>query len=364
MKIIHYIWIIKETIKALKKLLSGYIKSGFRPSYLNRLLEEKYSEKPEDIYLKKYGNKNPDKFFCVIRLHPEWIPTAGFFALFNRTLGALYYADYYSFTPIIDNWNLSAYEEEEKINNTYNVFEYYFEPVSEFSIVQALQSRNTVMLKDINADLILKHSNMSCWYIPTSIYIDKLAQIYNKYIKLNQSTKKMLCEDYKKLKLSGKTLGIHYRGTDYKLGVQNHPKQYSLEAFKIAIDKIIAKNKIDSIFLATDDSEALEFFCKYYPQTRFYTNTLRSDGNVSVAFMESSRKSNNYYLGYEVLRDMITLSCCNGLVAGFSQVSLAARICKKANGEDFEILELLNTDIVQKGINWMEYFHENIAKNN
>ena len=52
-------------------------------------------------------------------------------------------------------------------------------------------------------------------------------------------------------------------------------------------------------------------------------------------------------LGVEVLRDMYSMAECDGLVAGLSQVSYAARIQKKSMGSEYEDLVILN-----KGINY------------
>ena len=57
-------------------------------------------------------------------------------------------------------------------------------------------------------------------------------------------------------------------------------------------------------------------------------------------------------LGYEVLRDMYTLASCDGLVAGLSQVSYAARICKRSRNEKYDIEMILN-----KGINYHKRYN-------
>jgi len=360
MKMKHYAEMTKSTAKACGEIFRRYRNTGFKPSYLEGLLLPKLYEKPEDISFKKFGTKNVDKFFCIIRLHPEWIPTAGFFALFNRTLGALYYADYYSLIPIIDNWNYSAYEENEKINGSYNVFEYYFNPVSNFSLVDALQSRNVMILKDINADLILGEAEVPNWYTPTPKYISALAKIYKKYISFNNQTEELLQKDIKELGLRGKVLGVHYRGTDYKLGAANHPSAYSLEKYGMLIEKYYNEKKFDSIFLATDDLEAIQYFKNKFPNIKFYKDVLRSEGKVSVAFIENRRKNNNYRLGYEVLRDMYTLALCNGFIGGQSQVSLTARVYKESKDEKFDVLHVVKTEIKQSGIDWMDYFKQNL----
>ena len=51
-------------------------------------------------------------------------------------------------------------------------------------------------------------------------------------------------------------------------------------------------------------------------------------GNETVMRSINKRANHHYKLGYEVLRDMYTLSECQGIVAGLSNLSIFFRICK------------------------------------
>ena len=64
-------------------------------------------------------------------------------------------------------------------------------------------------------------------------------------------------------------------------------------------------------------------------------NSFRSDGNVSVAMLDSNRENHKELLGYEVIRDVVALSLCDGFVGNLSMVSLAAQIEAEADNHEF-----------------------------
>ena len=67
---------------------------------------------------------NPKKFFYVIRRSPG----AGLFSNFIYVLNHLVISEQNGFIPIIDMENFTTiYNEKEKIDNTFNAWEYYFE---------------------------------------------------------------------------------------------------------------------------------------------------------------------------------------------------------------------------------------------
>lgn len=64
--------------------------------------------------------------------------------------------------------------------------------------------------------------------------------------------------------------------------------------------------------------------------------------------MEHEREEQKYYLGREVLRDMLTLSCCDGFIAGVSNVSNFARIWKYRQNKAFQYMKIINRGLNNK----------------
>lgn len=306
---------------------------------------------------KTFGELNSDKVFGLIQFETDWVKSCGFFALFNKTLGGLYFSDKFSLIPCIYNWNECAYEETRPINGSNNVFEYYFEPITKYTETDVLNSKSVVLIKDANADLI-KNENQIEWYNANNKYIEDLAIIYSKYIKFNTNTSKQIDLDIENLNLTSRTLGVHYRGTDYNLNCKWHPKSNSMNDFAIKIEELIKKDGYDAVFLATDDLNALSFFKEKFINVIYYKDVKRASEKKSVAFESNDSPNSHYRLGYEVIRDMYILSKCNGLLAGNSQVSIAARICKASRNEKYISEYIIDTGINEKGPEFMDIFYD------
>lgn len=146
----------------------------------------------------------------------------------------------------------------------------------------------------------------------------------------------------------GRVLGIHFRGTDFKRNYNGHPVNLTVEDYITEIDRIMEHKSYDTMFLATDDLEAIKKLINRYGQKLvYYSDVTRSEGDETVMKSDCVRENHHYLLGLEVLRDMLTLAECDGLVAGLSQVSMAARIQKKSYGKEYEELVIIN-----KGMNY------------
>ena len=81
----------------------------------------------------------------------------------------------------------------------------------------------------------------------------------------------------------------------------------------------------------------------------YYSDVMRSNDRKSVAFHASSRVNHKYKLGLEVIRDMYTLSKCDGFVAGISQVAVCARINKLSRKEKYQDLIIIDKGIQKSG---------------
>lgn len=120
-----------------------------------------------------------------------------------------------------------------------------------------------------------------------------------------------------------------------------------MKDYEYLIDEAIKKYNFTKIFLATDDNNILnEFKEKYKERLLYYKDVNRTDGTKSIVFENNQRENNNYLNGLEVLRDMYTLANCDGLIAGLSQVSFAARITKKSLNKEYNFLKIIDNGII------------------
>ena len=95
-----------------------------------------------NLEYKNYGNKNPTKFFYIIRRTPG----AGFFSNLNFVIHNLWICDQLKMIPVIDMVNYKTiYNCRVKINGSLNVWDYYFKPVSKFSLKEVYSSQNVIL---------------------------------------------------------------------------------------------------------------------------------------------------------------------------------------------------------------------------
>lgn len=200
------------------------------------------------------------------------------------------------------DWNKhnSLYYDE---NYGQNVWEYYFEQVD--------------FINENHIDYILDN------YIPIISY-DNLNirqtfnKIYNKFIKLNELTKKKIDENTKIV--NEKTLGLHIRKTDKFLSnLFNEPMSLPIED-KIVFELIDKKleDGFENIYLSTDCEDTYNNFIKRYNNIIISVDRIRGSGINSI---HTSNNNNGYIKGLECLIDSYILSECGFLIRSTSNLS-------------------------------------------
>jgi len=303
------------------------------------------------LIFKHYGNENAGQLICLIENGVHQNSQHGFFALVRYTLQDLYFSDEMSLQPYIMWGKHTKYFEPEIEDQIQNVFEYYFCSISDISYSSIMNSKNVTCVNAKNRSIFKKvYGDCSTEYELSDIEIKKLAEVYKKYFHLNQKTQEYIyCDKYELLK-NQKTLGIHVRGTDFKEQWKNHPHFSGFQIYLDECNKVLKKQNYDKIFLATDDEEALQLFRKEYgDRLVYYEDIERTTGTVGVHSKEVDRKFHHYKLGLEILRDVYTLTACEGIITGLSQVSFAARYIKLSLGEEYQWQSVVQMKINEKG---------------
>ncbi len=361
-KVKRYIELAYYSIYNFKVLTKRYTLRKFHPSFLNELIVgQDLCFSPNRLNCIELGKKNKGVTVVIIKLSKEWIPTAGFFALLHKTLCGLYFADRLGLCPVVFNWDGCAYEEDSKVNDSKIVFEYYFNRVSNITVQDSLNSQNVIIPTELNYDMVLRKYD-SEWFNLSNDYIEEIGRIYRKYIHLNEYTKNKINQDIKSLLNNKKTLAIHFRGSDYRLNTDGHPMSLEIEDYFKYIDYALKQYSYEQIFLATDDSNAVLQIKNKYNNVVCYNDTMRTDGDVSVAFLKNERENHKFQLGYEVLRDAYTLADCDALIAGYSQVSVCARINKASLNKKYEYCKIIDKGINHNDTHWTEIYKKDIMK--
>ncbi len=316
--------------------------------FIKKKLVKKYA-KDIDIFRReqrRLGTANPDKIIYYIE---EDNKNLGFFAMYRGWLGYLYFADICGYTPVIYAGDNFAYKESKMINGTANPFEYYFIQPALISPQEARVSNKVIMSDLIHRKMVsLILTGRESDYKYSKRYLHMMGHIVKKYMHFNDVTQTYLNESLMRLSFfeNSRMLGIHLRGTDFRLQYNNHPVYVSEADCFVEVDRMMNSGSYNRIFLATDDVKILSNFKKKYGQCLcYYEDVQRSNNNKSVAFSNGNRDKHKYLLGLEVIRDMYTLSKCTGLVAGISQVAICAQINKLSRGEKYEDLRIIDKGI-------------------
>ena len=347
--------------KYLKKFITDHPRLGAAlyaykhstdPEYITKAMQTD----PAVFRFRNLGSKNPDKNIYYIVMGDRG---DGFFAEYGRLLMYLYTADYYHMTPVVRFTEDYLYTEKEPVNGYTNPFQYFYKEPAGIDPTEAEESRNVVRSEFVHTlqDTLIREREGMYGY--SDRYIEIMGQIDQKYIRLNTEVQKYVDENLADLNVTdwSRVIGVHFRGTDYKRGLDGHPV-YAGPAEEIEkACELLESGNYDKVFLATDDTDALAAFRdKFGEKLICYNDVYRTDGDTSVAFSQDERHLHHYHLGLEVLRDMETLAHCGAMIAGQSQVSLAARITKSGRGESYRDKIILDHGTVKNGKNPEQYY--------
>lgn len=270
---------------------------------------------------------------------------SGFFAVFNHVIEQIYYADTLGLIPYVRLGNKFPYAEEAEVNGTFNPWEYYFRQPG--GLTRESVDKSYAVVANIKDPRKLEELKLKSAYIVNDQYIELLGEIFKKYIFLQDCVDKEIMYGIDAILNGKKTLGVQIRMGSMLVGWDKHPIVPSLDEYICEIKKAIDIGGFEQIYLATDDKRVLDALIKQFGSMLvYYKDVTRVEGRYNPYDVNTGREKHNYFCGLEVLRDMYTLAYTSGLVAGHSQVSICARICKSSTDKKYEYVK-----IVDKGIN-------------
>ena len=268
----------------------------------------------------------------------------GFFAIMHCCLLDLCIADSMGFIPYISIPD-SLYNVKGGWNGMNNMYEYYFQPVVYDDIERIRKEENYFYSNLSIRKAITDNFTKETTYTFDDQLLRYMATVAKKYIKLRSDLKAEFESEISALLGEKKTLGVHYRGSDYSVGYKNHPMPLQVEQYFPLIDKAL-EDGFEQVFLATDDQNAKDqFFSRYNARLRIYENVVRTKASTGVHMLEYDNEAEKYMRGREVLRDMITLSTCDGLLSGNSHVTEFVRIWKYAGEQEFDYINILSNGL-------------------
>jgi hypothetical protein len=276
------------------------------------------------LFAKTFGDLNSDKYFYVIRQPGSG---RGLFSLFSSVLCHLDICDSLGFIPIIDFQNFPCVYNDPEVEGNKNVWEYYFEPVSEYTLDEVYSSKN----------VFFSIPDYPSGYSYSITAEPKLHKVLDKYIKFKPSILEKVKTFEQEFFLNRKLLGIHFRGQEMKT-TPNHWYPPTKKQMTLAIDTLLEQYKFDALFVVTEEASYLEFLRSTYKNIDVLANNHYRTYSVN-AYKQKPRKDHLFLLGKEVVIDALLLSHCHGIIYCTSNV---ATVSDFLNDSKYEAKIIIN----------------------
>ena len=215
-----------------------------------------------------------------------------------------------------------------KKENIKNPFEYYFEP--KFTLKDKMKSID--FPKNHWSMSFFEYGKINLQY--KEIYKKIKEKFYNDYRIKNDIL--LFANNFFETNFkNSRVLGVHIRTTDM---MATNKKQHKFDYFIMKINEIILNNKIDKIFIASDNNECIKKLIKiFYNKEILYIENIErvnnfndvrgSHNRINTGDVKyNNRKYHNYLCGKEAIIDVLLLTKCNYLLRSYSSLSDAAII--------------------------------------
>ena len=304
------------------------------------------------------GKEYTDKVFYLIELNDTAIGLASFY---DKVLGAVKYADKKNYIPVVnitDTQVLGAVKYANKknyipvvnITNTQsnivdperggNGWEYYFSGIETDGQVYSLKDLTNAQ------NVVLADPSCITLYKRYSIHeIERRNKICCR-IQYNKDTASYIEKAEKDLLHEDKTIGVYYRGTDYrKRGNWNpvgHPKVLGINDFWQEVQCFSKEVHCCNVFLVTEEQEAVDYILSNssnlnveYVRKKRFSDFDYSDSISTMTPAGVSKYENNLLY----LLDVDMLSKCDFLFGAFcSGVQMALNM----NGNRYEKVHIVD----------------------
>jgi len=228
----------------------------------------------------------------------------GFFSAFLSVLNHLAWAEKNNHIPIVYWDHRSLYYIHNGFNGSYNVWEYYFEPVS-FLPYHLKDTPNNQYALD----------NQYFHYATTDLAARQHANhLIKKYVKIKPSIQSKIDYFYQKFMANKNIVGMHIRGTDKYIDEQPVPIERVMAA---ALENADSNTQF---FIASDEQRLLEKARELLPNhIVHYYQCNRSHNQQALHYHNPSPAQ----AGEDILIEVSLLAKCQTLIHTLSNVSTA-----------------------------------------
>ena len=269
--------------------------------------------------------EQPEEYVYVIRRYPG----AGFFSDFFYVLSHMEYANkkwgQLKFVVDMENYP-TLYKEDESLDGITNQWEYYFRQPSSMKVTDIDKCGHIIYSSNgfKTGDIPLYAGLQAPKVFPTQEVVNEINRRYLPCIPFTESTLEYINKG-RDIFENKKVLGIHLRGTDMIID-PTHPNPFTLDNLIDFIMKYELNQKYDKFFVCSDTEKYVEIMKKIFPDKTIVLDALRATNDIETGIhkQKNGRYRNKYKMGLEVIKDMMWLAMCDGLVCGHSNVTYAA----------------------------------------
>jgi len=233
----------------------------------------------------------------------------GFFSILSSVLCHLQIAENLGLSPVVDFENFpSTYSENEQVNGSNNMWDYYFEPIQSVPLNKVYESGN----------FVLTDGGHPAGAVMSVSHDKSLLDTFRKYVVPNSTTLAALASANQQVQIDEFTLGIHFRGQEMRRA-RGHPFPPTLQQVFSNTDLLLERGSFKRIFLVTEGAEYEKAFTTRYGsliQTLPHYRRFRKN-----SYSIYPRLNHRFLLGQEILVDTLLLAECNSLISGSSNVS-------------------------------------------
>ena len=289
-----------------------------------------------------FGELHPDKLIALIRSPLAFEGLAGTLRYVLNRAASIANSPFEA-VPVVD-LGIQGDQNQFTGGSGENVWEMYFEPLSDITVEEACHSRHVVLSRSAmkTADPWLWREDANADY----------AALIGKFLRFNRRTKAFLEEQYAQIipPHAGRILGVVGRGTDYNMHVPADGKGKWLRPIsppKILekTEKLLAQKKYEYAFLATEDADVFDLFMSspirerilYVPQERVHYK--KAEGKIFLAdYYAEMEDRDGYFANLRYLGILNILSKCQALIS--TVPCGAVRIAMGLNAGKYEYVSM------------------------
>ena len=267
---------------------------------------------------RRFGDRNKEKTIYLLDYAGN---NEGLVSIIRWTLAHIRWITERGGIPVV---NLNKFPNQYLNSENENMWEYYFERVSEVTVEEAYDSSNVICFSD--NDIILGEAKINPYQrkwmdMPGKKEFDEMA-------KLNAATKTYIDEHMPKEIGKGRILGVVARGTDFrneaaaKINKEWRQNIVGIDKFVSACRHYMDTLKCEYIFLATEDADYFEKFTEFFGERLLSVSQERVsynyEANEYVQVKDLLRIEDGREFGRNYLTIIQSLASCNALIYNIS----------------------------------------------